>query len=148
MITTMNITILAPTMIKNGDGSVPNNYRKLFPKPHIRAVDLQGQSHNVRIFKVGMVELFDTIQSEKALKLVIWFVNKTKYLIVQERRAELIEDLLGASDPNAWVGKVINIKPGTSKRGGKVWPVVLVSPENGSRPDAPEMPEQTEDQKF
>lgn len=136
-------------MAKNGNGSpVPNNYKKLFPKPHIRAVDLQGQPHNVRILKVGMVELFDTIQNEKALKLVIWFVNKTKYLIIQERRAELIAGLLGAADPNSWVGKVINIKPGESKRGGKVWPVVLVGPEAGLFPDAPPMPDQTEAQKF
>ncbi len=136
-------------MTKNGNGKpVPNNYRKIFPKSHIRAVDLQGQSHNVRIFRVEMVELFDTIQSEKALKLVIWFVNKTKYLIIQERRAELIEDLLCFSDPNKWVGQVINIKPGTSNRGGKTWEVIKVGPENKARPDAPPMPEQTEDQKF
>ncbi|MDH5505762.1 MAG: hypothetical protein OEZ02_00895 [Anaerolineae bacterium] len=117
---------------------------EMFPKPHLRAYDLQGQPRTVTIKTVVQKPLWDQSEQRKIPKWVVYFSEYPKYFILNETTAETIADLTGSRKLAEWIGKQVEIYPTTEKAFGEVWDVVRVSkgtqPATASQPSKPTLP--------
>lgn len=130
---------------------LPGDARDFLDKPYMRAHDLQGKAHNVRILKVGWVKSFDKKSNQMVDRVAIYFVSKqngtpTKYL---EMKSDLIIDQLATTkdggaalgyDHSKWVGQVICIYPNKEKHGANTWEVIRIKKMNPDLPEAQAMP--------
>lgn len=83
------------------------NYKEAFPSKYIRAADLKGKSVPVEIERVDR----EAIQGAAGRKLVVYFVNRDKGLVLNKTNASMIAKIANSDDTDEWVGTNIVIYP-------------------------------------
>jgi hypothetical protein len=100
-----------------------------FPSKHLKADDLRGATIRVTIEKYALEE----IGQEKSRKVVLYFRNKEKGLVLNKTNATNIETMHG---PNIdeWVGCEIELFPSMTDYQGKSVDCVRCKPVRPQRP--------------
>lgn len=96
-----------------------------FPSDYLKCEDLNKRKRNLTIASVTM----EKIGKDKENKLVVWFDNEDKGLILNKTNANMIAFLLDTDDTDDWEGQMITIKPSTTEFGGKTVPCIRVADE-------------------
>lgn len=91
--------------------ALPENIGEMYPKAHLRNIDLRGKAHNVTIRAIDQYMLYDYKEKEERAKWVLYFEGKNKYLILKETIAKTIIEILGKSRMADWIGGEICIYP-------------------------------------
>ena len=117
----------------NKEGVMPN-IDEIYPQPksnHLKAEDLNG--HEVKAEVSG----YELVGFDDGQKIVLKFSGKDKTLVLNKTNAKAIGAAF-SKDPDAWIGKEINIYPATTEYGGKTVPCLRVRPELPKAEDFPD----------
>lgn len=99
------------------------NLNDLFPSRYLKVADLQGSSPTVTIAGV-MLEVMGRAREKKP---VVYFVGKTKGLLLNKTNAQAIARLAGSDDTDQWVGVRVRLVATTDTFGKESYPVVRVA---------------------
>jgi hypothetical protein len=92
-----------------------------FPSKYLKAADLNGKAHLVKISEVVQEE----VGQNKDLKLVAYFHGKQKGMVLNKTNADTIASKHGDETDN-WDGAEIELYPGTATFQGQVVPSLKV----------------------
>jgi hypothetical protein len=99
------------------------SYKSAFGS-YLKTDDLQGRQTKVVVESVGMEEVKSDDGKEN--KLVIRFHGKDKGLILNRTNCELLEQITGSEDYDAWVGAAVMLYPTTTRFGNKTVPCLRI----------------------
>lgn len=85
------------------------NYRKLTPSKHIRAADLDGKEHTVKIVGIVMDDV-ESDDGQKTRKGVFRLEGTPKTWVANVTNATALKHMFG-SDTDGWIGKRVTIFP-------------------------------------
>lgn len=85
------------------------NYRKLTPSKHIRAADLDGKEHTVKITGIVMADV-ESDDGAKTRKGVFQLEGTPKTWVANVTNATALKHMFG-SDTDGWIGKRVTIYP-------------------------------------
>ncbi len=77
----------------------------LFPSKYLRGSDLQGHVVNVKISRAALEKFYDQETRSEVEKLVIYFTDKKKGLILGKGLAYQVAEICGSKNTDAWTGK-------------------------------------------
>jgi hypothetical protein len=119
----------------------------------LKTEDLQGKPIRVTIEDVGLQDVKGEHGVER--KLVAKFAGKDKGLILNQTNCELMDQILGTDDYEAWPGHTVILYPTTTKFGNKTVPCLRIRANTAARQapqpppppvsDPEELPELTDD---
>jgi hypothetical protein len=98
------------------------NINDYFPSKYLKAPDLQGASPVVTIARV-MVEPAGRTREPKP---VVYFVGKTKGLLLNKTNALALEQIAGSPQTEQWIGVKVKLVAATATFGGESFAVVRV----------------------
>lgn len=107
---------------------------EIFSGDYLKAEDLQGRSVPVTISAVSVKEFDD------GKKLILSFAGKDKQLVCNKTNASIIQEVLGSSDTDDWVGQKVTLITKKVEFQGKLVPAIRVKLEDGFN-SAPKQPE-------
>lgn len=116
------------------------NINTAFPSKYLKSTDLQGRRATVEINSVEM----QTIGKDE--KLVLYFKDKSKGLVLNKTNAITISEIVGSEDTDNWPGVMVVIYPTkTDFQGKRVdtirvdWPADAIKPKlvNADGEDVP-----------
>src|SRR3990167_11498864 len=90
----------------------------------LKTEDLQGRPAKVVIESVGIEEVKG--EDGKEAKLVARFHGKDMGLILNRTNCELLEQIVGSDDYDAWVGATVVLYPTTTRFGNKTVPCLRI----------------------
>lgn len=91
---------------------------------YLKTEDLQGRPARVVIESVGLEEVKG--EDGKEMKLIARFHGKDKGLILNRTNCELLEQITGLDDYDAWVGATVVLYPTTTRFGNKTVPCLRI----------------------
>lgn len=97
----------------------------IFGGNFLKADDLQGRSVPVTISAVEVKEFDD------GNKLILSFEGKDKKLVCNRTNASIIQEVLGSSDTDDWVGQKVTLITKKVEFQGKLVPAIRVKLEDG-----------------
>jgi hypothetical protein len=98
------------------------NINDIYPSRYLKAADLGGATPTVSIARV-VQELAGRARESK---LVVYFVNKTKGLLLNKTNALALAAIAGSPETDHWVGLKVQLFATTATFGGQSYPVVRV----------------------
>lgn len=108
----------------------------IFGGNFLKADDLQGRSVPVTISAVEVKEFDD------GNKLILSFEGKDKKLVCNRTNASIIQEVLGSSDTDDWVGQKVTLITKKVEFQGKLVPAIRVKLEDGvNTAKSPTIPE-------
>jgi hypothetical protein len=78
---------------------------------YLEPADLGGRSHTVRIRAVQKEDIYDARLRRKVPKLVLYFVDRKKALVLNKTQVGAMIDVSGSDDWGKWLDKEIIITP-------------------------------------
>jgi hypothetical protein len=102
-----------------------------FPSQYLKAADLNGRTPNVTIKEVSL----ETVGEDS--KLVVYFNNSEKGLVLNKTNANTIADILGSEDTDDWPGKRIKLITAKVEYQGKRVPAIRVEEADANGHAAP-----------
>lgn len=121
--------------VKVRDHKLPGHYQEFFPKPFLRAVDLNGKGWNLQIDAIKQAFIFDPNTKRKNWKWIVYFKDTTKFLILTEVIDGNIAEATGITKPADWIGQWVCVYAKKEKHGIKEWDVVRIK--KGKAPTTP-----------
>lgn len=91
------------------------NIHDAFPSNYLKAADLQNQTAVVTIDKVA----FEAVGREREQKAVLYFVGKTKGVVLNKTNAKKIIEISGSALTEDWTGLTIALYPTETEFGGE-----------------------------
>ena len=92
------------------------NIEEAFPSQFLRACDLKGATTTVTIEKV----LYELVGRERETKPVVYFVGKTKGVVLNKTNARKITELAGSGITEEWTGVAIALYPTETEFSGEM----------------------------
>ena len=89
---------------------------ELYQSPYIKAEDLNGKAHRVKVAEVGIETFTDMKTQKEQSKLVLYFEGRKKALPLNKTQASAAAAVLG-DDVGLWVGHELIISPGMTHNG-------------------------------
>lgn len=111
----------------------------IFGGNFLKAEDLQGKSIPVTISAVDVKEFDD------GNKLILSFAGKDKKLVCNRTNASIIQEVLGSSDTDDWVGQKVTLITKKVEFQGKLVPAIRVKLEDGVNTATKQEPVLSED---
>lgn len=112
----------------------------IFGGNFLKADDLQGRSVPVTIAAVEVKEFDD------GNKLILSFEGKDKKLVCNRTNASIIQEVLGSSDTDDWVGQKVTLITKKVEFQGKLVPAIRVKLEDGMNTAKPAVsPDEADD---
>lgn len=108
---------------------------EIFSGDYLKAEDLQGKSVPVIIEAVAVKEFDD------GKKLILSFSGKDKQLVCNKTNASIIQEVLGSSDTDDWVGQKVTLITKKVEFQGKLVPAIRVKLEDGVNTAQPKNPD-------
>jgi hypothetical protein len=105
-----------------------------FPSNYLKVADLQGRRLAVEIKEVS----FEEVGEDK--KLVCYFKDKNKGLVLNKTNASTIEEITGSDDTDNWPGTMIVLKPAKVDFQGKRVDAIRIDYPTDSKPPPPATP--------
>lgn len=96
------------------------NFQAAFDSKYIRAFELRGQAHKVKIAGVRIEGLQLPGQKDKKKAPILKMEGKAKELVLNKTNAKKIAEMLGTQIIEKWVGREITIYPTKTKFGQNV----------------------------
>lgn len=94
------------------------HWLEMFPSKYVRACDLKGKPHDVKIVKVTSEELQAPGKAVKEKKWIIYFEGREKGFALNKTNAKVLVKKTGdKKSVNKWIGLTITIFPTTCKFG-------------------------------
>lgn len=114
----------------SGQGNLSMNTQNMYQSPWLKAVDLQGKSHELAIASVEQHEFVDQKTGEKEMKLVVGFQaangkHTSKRLILNGTQHNVIVKATCSYESDDWIGTKIILSPGVTSRGNDT---IILSP--------------------
>lgn len=100
------------------------NINDAFPSNYLKASDLGG--HQV-VVTVDRVE-FETVGRDREEKAVVYFVGKTKGVILNKTNARKITEIVGSALTEEWAGTAIVLYPTETEFGGETVECIRIKP--------------------
>lgn len=100
------------------------NINDAFPSNYIKASDLQGREVIVTIDRVD----FEPVGREKEMKAVVYFMNKTKGIVLNKTNAKKIIEISGSAITEEWRGTQIKLYPTETEYAGETVDCIRVKP--------------------
>jgi hypothetical protein len=100
------------------------NLNDLFPSRYLKAADLKGSSPTVTVAGV-MLEVMGRAREKKP---VVYFVGKSKGLLLNKTNALELARLAGSDNTDQWVGVRVRLVATTDTFGKETYPVVRIQP--------------------
>lgn len=91
------------------------NINETFASHYLKAADLQGHDVTVTIRQVA----FELVGRDRERKAVLYFVGKTKGVILNRTNAKKVVEIAGSALTEDWTGTVIVLYPTTTDFGGE-----------------------------
>lgn len=106
------------------------NINKAFPSNYLKAADLEGKTPNVTIASIETETVGDDT------KLVVYFKNGTKGLVLNKTNANTIAEILNTEETDNWIGGRIKLITAKVEYQGKRVPAIRIeTPDsNGGKP--------------
>ena len=101
---------------------------QVFGGDYLKAEDLQGKSVPV------IIESVDVKDFDDGKKLIITFEGKDKTLVCNKTNASILEETLGSSDTDDWIGKRAVLITKKVEFQGKLVPAIRFSLEPNAAP--------------
>lgn len=98
---------------------------EIFSGDYLKAEDLQGRSVPV------VIEAVDVKEFDDGKKLILTFAGKDKRLVCNKTNASIIQEVLGSSDTDDWVGQKVTLITKKVEFQGKLVPAIRVKLEDG-----------------
>lgn len=109
------------------------NVNQAFPSKYLRPADVGDGEPVVTIERVELEEVGRT----KEVKPVVYFVGKTKGLILNRTNARKIEELVGSAETDDWPGHRIRLCVSAVEFGGETVDALRIKPAGPSAATAP-----------
>lgn len=100
------------------------NINEAFPSNYLKASDLQGSQVVVTIDHVD----FEEVGRDKEEKAVVYFIGKTKGMILNKTNARKIIEISGSAMTEDWQGTAIVLYPTETEFGGETVECIRVKP--------------------
>src|SRR5678816_1403114 len=100
------------------------NINDSFPSNYLKASDLAGRAVVVTIDRVE----FEPVGRDKEVKAVVYFVGKTKGVVLNKTNARKITEITGSALTEEWVGSAITIYPTETEFAGETVECIRVKP--------------------
>lgn len=97
-----------------------------FPSNYLKASDLQNRQVVVTIDRVE----FEPVGRDKEMKAVIYFVGKTKGVVLNKTNAKKIVEIAGSALTEDWQGTAIVLYPTETEFAGETVECIRVKPVN------------------
>jgi len=94
---------------------------EMYPSLYVSGSDLKGRSFTMKIASFRKEEVFDKEKNAKVQKVVLYFADAKKGVLLGKTQATEIAEALGDDEMNNWTGKAIEIYPTNVKAFGKVF---------------------------
>jgi hypothetical protein len=94
---------------------MPNIINEAFPSTYLKASDLQGREIAVTIERVE----FEAVGREREQKAIVYFVGKTKGVVLNKTNAKKIVEIAGSALTEDWYGTTIILFPTETEFGGE-----------------------------
>jgi len=91
------------------------NIYDAFPSNYLKASDLQGRDVVVTIERVE----FEAVGREREMKAIVYFVGKTKGVVLNKTNAKKIVEIAGSALTEDWYGTTITLYPTETEFGGE-----------------------------
>lgn len=91
---------------------------------YLKTEDLQGHAAKAVIESVEIEDVKGDDGVER--KLIARFVGKEKALILNRTNCEMLDQIIGSDDYQAWVGHTVVLYPTTTKFGNKTVPCLRI----------------------
>ena len=105
------------------------NINDAFPSNYLKASDLKGAQAVVTIDRVE----FEEVGRDKEEKPVIYFVGKTKGVVLNKTNARKITEITGSAITEEWAGHAIVLYPTETEFAGETVECLRVKPVNKAR---------------
>lgn len=100
------------------------NIQDSFPSNYLKASDLKG---NQVVVTVDRVE-FEPVGRQREMKAVIYFVGKTKGVVLNKTNANKITEIAGSAMTEEWHGTAIVLYPTETEFAGETVECIRVKP--------------------
>jgi hypothetical protein len=100
------------------------NINDAFPSNYLKASDLKNSQVVVTIDRVE----FEPVGRDREMKAVIYFVNKTKGVILNKTNARKITEITGSALTEDWTGHAIQLYPTETEFGGETVECIRIRP--------------------
>ena len=100
------------------------NINDAFPSNYLKASDLGGRQVVVTIDRVE----FEPVGRDKEVKPVLYFVGKTKGVVLNKTNGRKITEITGSAMTEEWVGSAITIYPTETEFAGETVECIRVKP--------------------
>ncbi len=91
------------------------NIDDAFPSNYLKACDLHGREVTVTITKVS----FEPVGREREMKAILYFVGKTKGVVLNKTNAKKVTEIAGSAITEDWSGVAIALYPTETEFGGE-----------------------------
>lgn len=111
------------------------NINDAFPSNYVSASALHGNQVVVTIDRVE----FEPVGREREMKAVLYFVGKTKGLVLNKTNARKIIEVTGSALTEEWRGHAIVLYPTETEFGGETVECIRVKPVAKAKPNMQRM---------
>jgi hypothetical protein len=105
------------------------NVNDVFPSNYIKASDLKGAQVVVTIDRVE----FEPVGRDKEMKAIVYFVGKTKGVVLNKTNARKITEISGSPLTEEWAGTAIVLYPTETEFAGETVECIRIKPVNKAK---------------
>ncbi len=117
------------------------NIHDAFPSKYLRASDLSGASPVVTIDRVD----FEPVGQSREMKGVVYFVGKTKGLVLNKTNARKIEEIAGSPETDDWPATKVQLyQTEVEFQGETVETIRCRAPKSATKPKPKPVPAEDE----